>query len=420
MNSVSAFIAQIFKTYFNRLLAMLFIVGTTVVVSRTLGPEGRGWVATATTLAGVGTILGSLGLPQINAYYGAKEPLQRPALLGNSLLVTALVTLLLGGLFWLGRTLAPQFFLLPGAFLFWTILYAGLQLLFTLLQQLMVGMDLVRQYNITELAQRGLALALVATLCWCGQTEPVSYFALTALAFVPVIIWGTRLCLRHTATRPRLSWPLLRRTAAYSTRLYLIALCFNVFMGLDILLTQTYLGVDNAGLYSIAASMRQMLLVFTLVVQTLLLPRLVKLDSYDLRQKAAWRFAGFTLAGTLVISGITWLVADPVVKLLFGESFLPATTALTWMLPGYIVYSCAGVLAVLLQAEGQPWYSVLPMVLALAGEGLAGVMCIAPQGLAGGAMAYSAGCFVYLVAQVAAMGWDKRRRLHPRYDFQSQ
>ena len=413
MSSVSAFIAQIFKTYFNRMLAMCFIVGTTVIVSRTLGPEGRGWVATATTLAGIGTILGSLGLPQINAYFGAKEPEQRPALLGNSLLISALVTLLLGGLFWLGRTLAPQFFLLPGAFLPLAVLYAGLQLLLTLLQQLMVGMDLVRQYNVTELVQRGLALAFVATLAYMGRTDPALYFALSAVAFIPVIVWGTRLCHLRTAARPRLSLPLMRRTAAYSTRLYLIALCCNLFMGLDILLTQTYLGVEQAGIYSIAASMRQMLLVFTLVVQTLLLPRLAKLKEYNQRWSASWRFAFFALAGTLVISGGTLLMAKPLVGLLFGKSFLPATTALMWMLPGYVIYSCAGVIAVLLQVEGQPWYSVLPMVLALVGEAIGGILCLTPYGLTGGALAYSSGCLVYLIAQVAVTWWNKLRRNHP-------
>lgn len=407
-----SFIKQIFTTYLARMTAMLLGTVTTIAVARTLGPEGRGWFAAATTLAGMGTILGSLGLPQVNAYYGAKEPELRGKLLGNSLLMTLAVTLVLGILFSLGAHFFPALICLPGLFLPLTVLYAGLLLAVTLIQQLMVSMDLVRGFNYTEVALRLLQLLGIAALAYQGLRRADLYFACSALAFLPVIIAGVFLCAGHIKEKIGCSLSLLKRSADYSSRLYLIALFFNVFMGLDIIASQYFLGAEATGIYSIAASIRQILLVFTLVVQTLLLPRLVRLESLPRRAAETRRCTLLTLLGAAVIAALAWLSADCLVLWLFGREFVPCTAALTLMLPGYVLYSAAAVAAVLMQAEQQPWVSVLPMFLALLAHiGLCAV-CIPHFGLTGGAVSYSSACCLYMLAQLCVnkMYIDKRNR----------
>ncbi|MBQ7568136.1 oligosaccharide flippase family protein [bacterium] len=410
MIKIPKFITQIFTTYLARSLAMALGTITTIAVARTLGPEGRGYIATATTLAGMGTIIGCVGLPQINAYYGAKMPKLRAKLLGNSLAVSALVTLILALLFYLGSSLAPSLICLPGLLLPLTVLYAGLLLAVTLIQQLMVGMDLVRQYNWTELAIRGLQLLGIAALAWWGYRQAVPYFASSALAFLPVIIYGIYVCAKHIDERLSVSWKLWRRTAAYSSRLYIIALCFNIFMGLDIIMTNKYLGTEQTGIFSIAASMRQILLVFTNVIQTLLLPRLVVLKTFAERTQTAKSYTVLTAASTSVISVLTLLTADILVLWLFGAEFVPCTSALYIMLPGYILYSVATVLAVIMQAEGQPWSSVAPMLLALLCHGVLCVICIPQFGIQGGAISYSGSCCLYLLAQVTVNTLHGRKK----------
>lgn len=387
---------------------MVLGVLTTIAVARTLGPEGRGWIATATTLAGMGTILGGLGLPQVNAYYGAKEPQLRGKLLGNSLAISAMVTLVLGGLFCLGARLAPEFIRLPGAFLPLTVGYAGLQLALTLVQNLLISMDKVRAYNLSEIAVRGLQLLGIAGLSGVGFCDSKAYFASSALAFVPVLAGWSWWCSRRIEDKVCFSSDLLKRSAAYSSRLYAIAVFYNTFVGLDILMTQMYLGVEQAGIFSIAGSMRQILLVFTLVVQTLLLPRLVRLESAGERLKLTYKYAGLTAVATSSISLAAYLLADPMVVLLFGAEFLPSTSALAAMLPGYIMYSVAGVLAVVLQASGQPWYSVAPMAFTLLAQAGACMSFIPRWGLVGGSWAYSLACGAYLVLQALAVAYYRR------------
>lgn len=394
-----AFIKQIFTTYLARMLAMLLGTVTTIAVARTLGPEGRGWFSAATTLAGMGAILGSLGLPQVNAYYGAKEPELRGQLLGNSLLITLAVTAVLGLLFSLGVHLFPALFSLPGQFLPLTVFYAGLLLALTLLQQLMISMSLVSYFNGTEVALRLLQLAGTAALAFWGMRQADLYFACSALAFLPVTLVGVWLCSKRITEKVSCSLTLLKRSAAYSSRLYLIALFFNVFMGLDILATQFFRGPEETGIYSIAASIRQILLVFTLVVQTLLLPRLVRLQSLRERIAETRRYTRLTLGGAAIIAILAWLSADYLVLWLFGPEFVPCTAALAWMLPGYVIYSAAAVLAVLMQAEQQPWVSVLPMLLALLTHIGLCAACIPSFGLIGGAISYSSACLFYLLSQ---------------------
>ncbi len=384
-------------------------VVTTIAIARTLGPEGRGWVATATTLAGMGTIFGSLGLPQTNSYYGAKNPELRGKLLGNSLLVIVVLTMFLGLVFYAGTVLFPDSIRLPGVFLPLTVLYAGLQLATTLVQYLMISMDLVRPYNYQEITLRALTLGSIAILAWGGWRTAGKYFAVSTMAFVPVVVWAIWLCRRHIPERIEISWPLFRTSASYSSRLYLIAVFYNIFMGLDILLTQKYLGIEQAGIFSIAASMRQILLVLTLVVQTLLLPRLAKLGTYDQRLRMTYKFAILTGLTAVAVCTATYFLADWLVLWLFGKEFLPCVQALNYMLPGLVLYSSGGVLAVILQASGQPWLSVLPMALTLIAHYLFCGLWIPQHGLVGGSLSYSATCGLYLALTWLAVLYYRQR-----------
>ena len=65
----------------------LVIVGfvTSVIIARTLGPEGRGMFAMAVTLGAIGVQFTNLGLHGSNTYYASRDTQLLSPLLGNSL-----------------------------------------------------------------------------------------------------------------------------------------------------------------------------------------------------------------------------------------------------------------------------------------------------------------------------------------------
>ena len=80
---------QVSETYLTRLSVVALGFVNSILVTRILGPEGRGLFAVANTLSATGVQLGNLGLQSSNTYYVAREPGKLPVLLGNSLVVSA-------------------------------------------------------------------------------------------------------------------------------------------------------------------------------------------------------------------------------------------------------------------------------------------------------------------------------------------
>ena len=64
---------NVVETYLTRLLLIVIGFATTVIVSRSLGPSGRGLFAVAAAVAAIGIQFGNLGLHASNTYYVAKH-----------------------------------------------------------------------------------------------------------------------------------------------------------------------------------------------------------------------------------------------------------------------------------------------------------------------------------------------------------
>jgi len=103
----SDFFRKAAETYLVRMTVIGLGVGISVMVARTLGPEGRGLYAVAASLGAIGVQFGNLGLHSSNIYHVSRDPKILPGLSANSLLVGLLV----GGLgslaAWFGFKLLP-------------------------------------------------------------------------------------------------------------------------------------------------------------------------------------------------------------------------------------------------------------------------------------------------------------------------
>ncbi len=76
---------SIVETYATRILLIAIGFATTVIISRTLGPSGRGLFAVAAAIGAIGIQFGNLGLHASNTYYVAKDRELLPVLVGNTL-----------------------------------------------------------------------------------------------------------------------------------------------------------------------------------------------------------------------------------------------------------------------------------------------------------------------------------------------
>src|SRR5215469_10653724 len=84
----SEFIHKIVATYVTRVLLIVLGLVAAVVVTRILGPKGRGLYAIATTTGALGVQFGNMGMHTANVYFAARDPESLAPLVGNSLVMS--------------------------------------------------------------------------------------------------------------------------------------------------------------------------------------------------------------------------------------------------------------------------------------------------------------------------------------------
>lgn len=389
------FVQQVLQTYSTRVIAMGLGLVCTVVATRTLGPEGRGWLASTYATAALALVLGSMGFNISVSYFAAKMPDKRPELLGNSLAASAAITPLIGLALGIVSLITPSLVQLPGLFFPLTLIYIGIQLVMQSIQQLLIAMGEVAQCNWQELTLRLIALVLTALIAYLGLTKPLAYFSASIIACAVATVWCTLLAYRRLHKRIHFSLPLARECAGYSFKNYLTALIGCVIMQLDVVLIQIFHGPAEAGCYGAACSVRSLLLFLPTVVSSLLLPRL--LSNYRSAHAAIAPTVRVTLVSCLVMALAclaTALVATPLMCLIFGNEFAPAGQILVWLMPGTFIYTVSAILSCIVYAAGLPWNTFRFFLPLLAADILLNYLWIPRWHSLGAAAAFSTICLV--------------------------
>jgi len=397
----------------------VFLLGAGVVagvfVARSLGPDGRGLYAVAMALAGMCLQLGNLGLHSANAYFVARDRSLLPRLAGNSLGVSAVVGGLAGVGLWSVAMLRPEIAPLHGVLLALTCASIPLGLGYMLLQNLLIGVQDVRSFNRIEILVRLVSLTLIVLAVLEGRVTPETIIAAGLLATAVGLVRVLRGLGRILPARPRPSFGLLREHMVYGLKSYLACLFAYLVVRLDLLMVHSILGIREAGYYSIAASMADLVYMLPSVIGLVLFPKLVARPT----QEEKWKLtAGVGAAVFVVMAGVSTLaalLARPLIRLLFGPDFLPAVPAFVVLSIAMIFLGVNTIVSNYLASLSFPWFSVAVWVAAAGLNVVLNLFLIPAHGILGAAIS-SLVCYVLvLVAQVlycARTATWRRRPVH--------
>jgi len=346
---------KVMETYVTQILRVGLGLVMTIMVARILGPHGRGLYAVALAIGSLGVQFGNCGLASSNVYYVAKDRRLLAVLAGNALVVSFLV----GGVgalaTWVAFSLWPKLAPVHGTILSLALVVIPFSLSYTLLQSLLLGVLDVRGYNKIELANKVLSVVLVVTL-WVFKFITVeAMLSGFVLGQITSFVWVLRR-IRFLAApaRPKLSLSLLLEHVGLASRAYLVLLFSFLVLRVDLLMVQYMLGAERAGQYSVAASMADYVAMLPVVAGTILFPKLSAMtdmrEKLRLVKKAAF-FIGILMLPVVILSA---LLARPLTVVLFGNSYLPATQAFVWLMPGIFFLAIECVAVQFLNSMGYP------------------------------------------------------------------
>ena len=344
----------IVETYLVRILLTGLGLATTVVVSRALGPSGRGLFAVAAAIAAIGVQFGNLGLHASNTYYVAKDGTLLPVLVGNTLVVSFGIGGTASLVGWILDKSWPQLLPIHGTLLLLALGWVPFGLALMLLQYLLLGIDHVRAYNGTELATRVLGLVFLGVAIVAGRIKPEVLFTATMGGLILSFCWALFKTLGMLDRPIFVSLSVFKDHVRLGTKAYLIAFFGFLVLRIDLVMVKYLLGAEATGYYSISEIMAENMLLPAVVIGTILFPKLSGMtdskEKLHLTKKAALVAAAFMVPVMIVAS----MLATTVIKLVFGSRFLPAVGPFIWLMPGTFFLGIETVIVQYLNSLGFP------------------------------------------------------------------
>jgi len=323
---------------------VLLVVGLSnaIVISRLLGPSGRGVVSLAVVIGGLFSALGTFGFAAAFAYFAGKRRYDPPQLVGAAflsatllgggcaliviVLADPLLATLLVGMTWI--ELAATAVSIPFAFL----------TLFLMTYLIGAGQPIRAARLQIGAAIVGLIL-LVVTLGPLHGDVAGGIFAIAA-TWVLVAFATLLLVARDPGFSLRGTRPILMAAGRYGIQVYLGALSGQFWLRADVFILNTMSGAAAVGHYTLATSLAEKVWVLDSSVAQATMHDVIG-SSGD----AAAHLVARTTRNILFFSGLGCIalavVALWAVPLLFGDAFREAVMPLWLLLPGVLAIATA-------------------------------------------------------------------------------
>jgi stage V sporulation protein B len=379
--------------------------GASILISRVLGPTGRGLyylpVVTAATVAALCT----LGLEQANVFLFGNARATVERLWTQS----GLVALAMGVLGAAATLAAPL--VMPGLYSatpLSLLLLAGLTIPFSLHTQLAAGLLTLRG-QVTWQFRAGLAgallqVAVLVALFIAGRLGVASVLA-AGLAGTATT-WGLMARRGRPGQAPWAGWdgPLLAETLRQSIPLHLASVFLFLHLRLDMFMVSGMLGATALGIYSLAVTLAETVLLATDSLSIAILPRQVGNTLAEASTMALRGTRANAVVGLVLASG-WWLLGVPIVGLLFGRAFVPACWPLSLLLPGIVCLGMQRVCGGAVLRSGRPWWIVGIQGGSLACNAVLNVWLIPALGPGGAGLAST---LSYALGTVLFLSWTAR------------
>lgn len=351
----------------NKAVVLVAGVGSSILITRALGPSGRGAFAVTVSFAMLLVQLGSLGFQTANPYFTTQRRAPIGLIVTNSLWLAAALGLALAAIGVLVKVLFPTAVAGVG----WAELSVALAavpaiLSMIFLQGILLGEGRTLAYNLVE---AGCAIAALAALLIAEATIDITV-ATALIITMSGYVLGTGVFLallsrhRPPVRRPDLS--LTRTMVGYAARIYVTGLLAYAILRLNVLLVNGFVGAREAGFYSVALALSDVIYVLPTVVALNLFPRVARGEGAE-TSALMFRTMALLYGGVCLVAAV---LAGTVIPILYGADFSPAGELFRWLAPAAFFSGMLNILSYHFAGRGYPlaivFYWALGLVVNLA------------------------------------------------------
>jgi O-antigen/teichoic acid export membrane protein len=378
-----------------------------VVVTRALGPSGRGTIAFITVAAILLARVARLGVSEATTIFTAQRPGQRPALLTNLVLFVSTSTAIAASIVCALLAAMPAS-LRPGGIGSDELVLLALGALASGFADagytFLLGCSRFRLHALTSAVTAWLYVLLVAVL----EASVGLTIARAALAWIAIQLLKGFFMLAVAARDAGVGAPdraLLGEALRFGVRAWFGSLSDALNDRLDQIITAFIASQAVLGFYSVAVNASEILFYLPAAAATALLPVAARSDPRARADGVLRTFRSVTLV-SLGCIGLGAALGPLLVPLVFGEPFQEAVRPFLLLLPAALGYVALGIFSSALVASGAPGRSSVGPLVSLALATALDFVLIPRYGASGAAGAAAIG---YLAGGGAALalyrGW---------------
>ena len=364
----------------------------TVLTARWLGVGDRGVYVLLSTLVTVLWTAGNLGIGLGTTYHAGRGGHSLHVLRENALVSAAALGLPLAVIGFLIATSGLTTFAGIGAQLI-GIAVLGVPAIMAaqFLGSLLLGAQLIREYNVLLIVYSALQLLLIGGVLLGGGSVAGALIAALAAH------WGWLLFSLRASARlgPRAdtthtNWATWKAVFAYGLRGQLGNIVQLLNYRLDFFLVSSFLGPAALAVYSVAVMVGESLWQLSNSMAVVLFPRVAALaGNEDERRRILGTASRVALGMTLSVALVVGLTAHLWVPRFFGDAYTEAADVIRLLLPGVVLFTVQVVLSSGIAGAGFPEWNSYVAAVALVLSVALDVWMIPRWGIPGAAIASS-------------------------------
>jgi O-antigen/teichoic acid export membrane protein len=379
---------------------MAFGLLLSVLITRLLGPEGKGIFSLFTTTAMFLFLIGKMGVGQASIYYSGLEKFDRKEVAGNAIIGGGLISIIISTLFCIFVTFNNTFFLkgLSIVAIYLLILVALFRLL-----NLFGKFVFLANNNIIFFNLFGITIVLLPTLLiyifsifFHIDLQTVIYLYSLGLLINAILIMI--ILFSKGLINPRFKYPIIKELIKFGTKSNVGNISKNMLLRIDIYLIAFFLSTTQVGLYSVAAGLMDRYMRIPEAISVILFQH-VSSSTQDKSDIISSKVFKYTIYILIPISCGLWFLVDPLIKILypnFNDSIAPALI----LLPGVFMFSLYSILSGIFLGKGKVNFHLINSTSFAALNVILNIFLIPKMGIKGAALAST---IAYSLANISGL-----------------
>ena len=348
-------------TFITRILQLFLGIGISVIISRSLGPYGKGIYSLVILLPGLLITFLNFGIGPASIYYIGKKKYPLKEILGINIIFLILINIfsILIGLiiiFCFGDKLFPN---IEKTYLVLSLSLLAPHLFAALVSDILLGLQKIKKYNFIQLIQSFIFLLLIFVAFAFFIFDIKTAIIIESLSSSAVCVYLFFL-IKKTAKGITFSLNknLIKDIFSYGIKVYLSNIFSFLHYRIDRFILNVFLNPLSVGIYSIAAGLSEKIWLISQSAGTILFPKISSETNKENLNKFTPLVCRNILFITTLFAIFLFVISKTLIISLYSEQFSNSLLPFQILLIGAIAISGWKILGSDLYGRGKPLLNV--------------------------------------------------------------